>query len=111
MNIQKLLYITFLLMLIFMLPAQASDIAKEKRWASQVVDFLVDGEPKWLEADGQQFFSIYTPAATNQPAGAVILIHGRGVHPDWPQVIQPLRTKRPEKNWATLPPTKLLDRF
>ena len=102
MNIYKKIYTIFSLLMILILPVQASDIGKEKRWANQVVDFLIDGEPRWLVADGQQFFSIYTPAGTDKPAGAVILLHGRGVHPDWPQVIQPLRTLLPEKNWATL---------
>ena len=102
MNMYKNIYTLFLVLITAVLPVQASDIAKEKRWADQIVDFLVDGEPLWLEADGQKFFSIYTPAVTNSPAGAVILLHGIGVHPDWPQVIQPLRTQLPEKNWATL---------
>ena len=96
MKNSKKIYTIFSLLMIFILPVQASDIGKEKRWANQVVDFLIDGEPQWLVADGQQFFSIFTPAVTDKPAGAVILLHGRGVHPDWPQVIQPLRTQLPE---------------
>jgi len=84
------------------LPVQATDSAKEERWANQVTDFLLDGDPEWLEVNGKKFLSIYTPAATDKTAGAVILLHGRGVHPDWPQVIQPLRTQLPDKGWATL---------
>jgi len=42
-------------------------------------------------------------AATVQPAkGTVILLHGRGLHPNWPKVIYPLRTGLPEKGWNTL---------
>jgi pimeloyl-ACP methyl ester carboxylesterase len=29
-------------------------------------------------------------------------MHGTGVHPDWPQVVSPLRTGLPERGWATL---------
>jgi len=78
----------------------ASDTAKEKRWADQIVDGLFDGEPHYLEAGGHKFLAIYTPAA--QPKGAVILLHGIGVHPDWPQVINPLRTQLPTRGWTTL---------
>jgi pimeloyl-ACP methyl ester carboxylesterase len=81
-------------------PATASDTAKEKRWADQIVDGLFEGEPHYLEADGHKFLAIYTPAA--QATGAVILLHGIGVHPDWPQVINPLRTQLPTKGWTTL---------
>ena len=87
---------------ILVLPVQATDSTKEKRWADQLTEFLFDGTPEWLEADGKKFFSIYTPATTDKTAGAVILLHGRGAHPDWPQVIQPLRSQLPDKGWATL---------
>jgi pimeloyl-ACP methyl ester carboxylesterase len=97
---QSLLMVLFCTALV--LPAQASDTAKEQRWADQIVDFLVDGEMRWFEADGHRFMGIYTPVRSGTPVGAVILLHGRGVHPDWPQVIQPLRTKLPEHGWATL---------
>ena len=55
-----------------------------------------------MEADGQKFLGIYTPVSDGNPLGAVILLHGQGAHPDWPQVIQPLRTKLPSQGWATL---------
>ena len=102
MNALKQFSVALSLMAVILLPVHASDTAKEKRWADQIVDFLIEGEPHSLEADGQKFLAIYTPAATDNPAGAVILIHGMGVHPDWPQVINPLRTQLPEKGWATL---------
>ena len=102
MNTLKQAGLMVLCAMMLVLPAQASDNAKEQRWADQITDFLVDGELHWLEADGHKFLSIYTPVYNAKPAGAVILLHGRGVHPDWPQVIQPLRTKLPEHGWATL---------
>jgi pimeloyl-ACP methyl ester carboxylesterase len=39
---------------------------------------------------------------TDATRGAVILVHGGGVHPDWQQVIKPLRLSLPKKGWATL---------
>ncbi len=102
MKTQKFFYLTLVLMVTFMQSAQASDLAKEKRWSDQIVDFLVDGEPHSLDIDGHKFLAIYTPETTDKPLGAVILLHGMGVHPDWPQVISPLRTSLPETGWATL---------
>jgi len=98
--IQVILMVVLSVMMVF--SVQATDSAKEQRWANQVTDFLIEGNSEWLEADGKNFLSIYTPSATDKTAGAVILLHCRGAHPDWPQVIQPLRSQLPGKGWATL---------
>jgi len=80
----------------------ASDTAKEKRWAGQIVDALMDGEAEYLKAGDQEFLAIYTEAADSPAKGAMIIMHGIGVHPDWPQLISALRTGLPERGWATL---------
>jgi pimeloyl-ACP methyl ester carboxylesterase len=80
----------------------ASDLAKEKRWAEQVVDAIFDGEPVTLKDGELDFLAIYTPSAISNSTDAVILLHGLGVHPDWDQVIRPLRTGLPEHGWSTL---------
>lgn len=82
--------------------AVASDTAKEKRWAEQIVDALIIGEAVWLQADGQKFLGIYAEHETDKPHGAVIVLHGSGVHPNWPDVVQPLRSELPAHGWATL---------
>ena len=79
-----------------------SDTAKEQRWADQIVDALIDGRAEWLEADGHKFLGIYTEQSAKEPRGGAILLHGIGVHPDWPQVISPLRVGLPEYGWSTL---------
>jgi pimeloyl-ACP methyl ester carboxylesterase len=79
----------------------ASDLAKEKRWASQVVDGIIDGDAVWLNDGNNDFLGIYTEAEENK-ARAVIVMHGTGIHPDWPQVVQPLRVGLTEHNWNTL---------
>ena len=79
-----------------------SETAKEQRWAEQITDQLIVGEPVWLQADGYRFLSIYTPAETGAPRGTVLLVHGVGAHPDWPQVIHPLRSGLSEKGWRSL---------
>ena len=97
-------YIVFLISLVFSFTANAttlSDTGKEKRWASQIVDDLIDGEAVWLELDGHKFLSIYTQAA-GDAKGGIILAHGTGVHPNWAQVIYPLRVRLAEQGWHTL---------
>ena len=81
---------------------QASDLAKEKRWAEQVVDTIFDGEPVTLKDGELGFLAIFTPSSTSNSADAAIILHGLGVHPDWDQVVRPLRTGLPENGWATL---------
>jgi pimeloyl-ACP methyl ester carboxylesterase len=79
----------------------ASDLAKEKRWASQVVDSIMDGDAVWLNDGKSEFLGIYTEAEEDK-GRAVIVMHGTGIHPDWQQVIQPLRVGLIEHNWNTL---------
>ena len=79
----------------------ASDFAKEKRWADQVVDALIDGEAEWLEADGHEFLAIYTEAEEESSRG-MIVVHGTGIHPDWDQVVKPIRVDMVSHGWNTL---------
>ena len=88
-------------LLILSVNIQASDLAKEKRWADQVVDAIIDGEAVWLNDGKSDFLGIYTEAEENKHR-AVIVMHGIGVHPNWQQVIQPLRVGLTEYNWNTL---------
>lgn len=81
---------------------QASDLAKEKRWADQVVDAIITGEPEWLKAGDHEFLSIYTEPTSDKAIGGAILMHGIGVHPNWTDVILPLRTQLPDYGWHTL---------
>jgi len=91
----------FLILIIFSYTSPASDLPKEKRWAEQIEDALLDGEPVTLNDGINDFFAIDT-TAENPNSTAIILLHGIGVHPDWPQVINPLRVGLPEKGWRTL---------
>ncbi len=103
---EKALNILLLLMglttLLATWPAAAADLAREARIAGQISDAILDGEPLWLSADGNRFLAIYTTADPGLSRGGVILLHGRDAHPDWPEVIYPLRTALPGLGWATL---------
>jgi predicted alpha/beta-hydrolase family hydrolase len=80
----------------------ASDLAKEQRWADQTVDSIIIGDAEWLQAGDHEFLGIYTESATDKSVGGAILMHGIGVHPNWTDVIHPLRTRLPEVGWHTL---------
>lgn len=79
----------------------ATDLAKEKRWADQVADAILDGDAVWLNDGNNDFLGIYTEAEEDK-GRSVIVMHGTGIHPDWQQVIQPLRVGLTEHNWNTL---------
>lgn len=83
------------------LPLQATDVDREQRWIDQTVDVIFDGEPVFLEADEHRFLGIYTESETATSRGMIVL-HGTGFHPDWEQVVQPVRVKMTEHGWNTL---------
>ena len=80
--------------------AYAVDIERENRLANEIVDSILDGEPVFLKDGEHEFLTIYTE--TDEPKGAVIIMHGRGFHPDWSDVANPLRVGLAEQGWNTL---------
>lgn len=76
------------------------DYAREQRMASEISPTILDGEIVTLNDGNQNFIGILTPA--EQPRGAVIILHGRGLHPDWADVAHPLRVGLAAKGWTTL---------
>ncbi|MEZ5451722.1 MAG: DUF3530 family protein [Thiothrix sp.] len=76
------------------------DYAREQRIASEIHDSILDGEVLTLNDGNHDFMGILTNA--EQPRGAVIILHGRGVNPDWEDVAHPLRTGLATKGWTTL---------
>ncbi|MGD8546893.1 MAG: alpha/beta fold hydrolase [Thiohalophilus sp.] len=83
-------------------PLHASDKAKEQRWADQIVDMLLVGEAVWLDVGNEKVLSLVTEQTTEQAKGGAIVVHGIGAHPNWPEVIHPLRSRLPEQGWTTL---------
>ena len=81
--------------------AHASDLAKEKRWADQIVDSIISGDAIWLNDGKSKFLTIYTTAEGNSDRAAIIM-HGIGAHPDWQQVVHPLRVELTNYGWNTL---------
>lgn len=76
------------------------DLEREGRLASEIVDAIMDGDAVMLEDGEHEFLSIYTEA--DESKGTVIILHGRGFHPDWVDAVQPLRVGLVEEGWSTL---------
>ena len=88
--------------LLIALPVSAADYEREQRLSDQIVDAIMDGEAVDLEAAGRSFLGIHMQSDAEQIKGGVILLHGRGLHPNWESVVQPLRITLPENGWHTL---------
>ena len=80
--------------------ASEPDFAREARLASEIIDAILDGDPEWLKANGREFLSIYT--AADDSRAAVVILHGRGFHPDWAETVNPLRVGLVERGYSTL---------
>jgi len=79
--------------------AQA-DYAREKRWADEITPAILVGDPVYLTLkSGHKFLAIFAP--NPKAAAGVIVVHGRGVHPD-AGLINPLRSQLSEQGYATL---------
>ncbi|MES0327288.1 MAG: alpha/beta fold hydrolase [Gammaproteobacteria bacterium] len=90
-----------LIALSFTFSVNASDLAKEKRWADSIEATLMDGETIMLNDGKNEFLGIMTEAGEDQQRAAIIM-HGTGIHPDWKQVISPLRIGLTDHGWHTL---------
>ncbi|MCW8955682.1 MAG: alpha/beta hydrolase family protein, partial [Gammaproteobacteria bacterium] len=80
----------------------AADLIKEHRIKNQIIDYIMDGDPVMLMSGSHEFLSIFMQSDSEKPKGAVIIMHGRGYHPNWPELVYPLRTGLTEHGWHTL---------
>jgi len=86
------LIIAWITLLMLAAPVAASDLEKEQRWREQVEDSIMDGEAVDLVVEGREIFAIYMEAEDGSDKG-MIVVHGTGIHPNWQQVVQPIRVE------------------
>lgn len=93
-----------LLLLTTLLPfnASAADLQREQRLSNQIIDGIMDGEAVEISDGNHNFLAIHMQSDADEVKGAAIILHGRGLHPDWETVVQPLRVGLPEHGWHTL---------
>lgn len=80
-----------------------ADIDREREWhiAEKLSSELNFGEAIWLGKGNKKFIGLLYDTYPQQLQDAVIIIHGMGAHPDWPDVIEPLRENLPTLGLAT----------
>ncbi len=102
MNVKSSIIVTGLALLLTAGQAIASEpnFEREARLADEIVDVILDGDPEWLQADGRDFLGIYTEA--DDARAAIVILHGRGFHPDWADAVNPLRVGLVERGYTTL---------
>lgn len=79
---------------------RSPDYEREQRLAQEFVPAIVVGNAVRIDTEsGRGFLAILTTAPKSR--GAVMLMHGLGVHPDW-GLMGELRTLLPERGYTTL---------
>jgi pimeloyl-ACP methyl ester carboxylesterase len=78
----------------------------DHEWESQIAQKLLEetiiGEIIWCKAGENSFITLFTGQPAHGTRGAAIILHGMGSHPDWPEVIAPIRLTLPDRGWSTL---------
>jgi len=80
----------------------ASDWLKEHHWSQAIQAQAKPEEITWLTTNNQKVLALYTEKTTQTYSQGIILLHDIDNHPDWPQVLHPLRTQLPQHGWSTL---------
>lgn len=91
---------------------------REQRLAERLRESVTQGEPVNLSTEAGEFLALHDAALGALPRHALLLVHSMGGHPDWPEVIAPLRTGVTAPAWGTLslqmpllPPQSLADDY
>jgi len=88
------------LLLIPVLALAAPDYPREKRWAEEIIEGLLVGQPIYLsQQNSHRFLGLH--AEVKQAKMGVVVVHGMGLHPDW-GVISTLRQRLFDLGYTTL---------
>ena len=81
---------------------QAAANTYEQEMTEALAQRIDQGVVIWFADGGDKFPGIYNQHLPEKATGAALILHGMGGHPDWPEVITPLRLNLPAHGWATL---------
>ena len=98
------LFLTLSLLTVISMVTVAEDI--DRGWESQITQKLVEetviGKIIWCNTGESSFLTLFNGQPAPRSRGAAIILHGMGAHPDWPEVIAPIRLTLPDRGWSTL---------
>jgi pimeloyl-ACP methyl ester carboxylesterase len=97
-----LIFSLFTLLLTPLAEAVSAPKNQELAWEQALIKSSDPNEIKWLRTPNEKFIALHSDDFTGTLRGGVILLHGMGGHPDWPDVISPLRKSLPKHGWSTL---------
>ena len=87
-------YSSVLLLSIILISCQAEivpDYDREQNIKDQILDYIIDADLVTLQSSiGNEF--ILMENLNSNSSTSILLLHGRGSHPDEPNIINPLRT-------------------
>ena len=101
-HIEIMLHRLLLISLLSTSAAGAANPAREQVVASELIERIGEQEVVWLQSNGSDFLALSAKTPATKERGGVILLHDIDAHPDWPEIISPLRNGLPEKGWSTL---------
>lgn len=88
--------------------ANSQDYDREAKHAENIEDMLIVGDSVYLTSNAEpehEFITLLTEATLEddkQQGSAVIIVHGSGIHPNWTDLIHPLRANLPDNGYTTL---------
>lgn len=74
----------------------------EEKWSKLLKAESLKKELVTLKSGSKSFIALYRKQTSGNPQGGIILLHGRGTHPDWQTIIRPIRKALPKYGWSTL---------
>ena len=92
----------FLILFVYALQVQASDVRREQHYAELVQQTLKTGDIVWLKHKDRKFLALYTQTTQAKNLGTAIILHDQGGYPDQFPLIHRLRTELPAHRWASL---------
>lgn len=104
----SVLTITLYALLSSFTSANSQDYAREAKHAENIEDMLIVGDSVYLTSHAEpehEFITLLTEATSGdekQQGSAVIIVHGSGIHPNWADLIHPLRANLPDNGYTTL---------
>lgn len=78
------------------------DTSRGKILAAQIQQQDKETEVHWLGSESDSFLALFRADHSGQPFANVLILHDNRQHPDWPGLVNSLRTRLAAHGWNTL---------